>query len=249
MSSLLRVLLLAVLAALAAPRAASACFVVIPTTVAFTGGVAVLALQCGGAVLLAVVLVKCALYARFAGPDGRARAFLAMFGANLYSTVVGIIASVPLAAPVAFLGILPFLFAFCWWSARALSRGLERPRLGPFVWALLLFGCAFASMVFFVWSQSLLQSRPELFLFKYWTVKTCATTAAVACGFVLTCALELSILLRNVKDPCRAREVTAAVLRANLWTFFLAALAGALAILPARLRSPDGLVSGPSLTI
>ena len=78
---------------------------------------------------------------------------------------------------------------------------------------------------------------------KYWRMKWVAMTLTLLFSMLLTCGLELSVVLGRNDDPKTIRDRAAAVIGANLWTFLIVSLIGAAVALPRRLSSPTGLIS------
>ncbi len=226
---------------------AAACTPVPPLTMLFVGGTTAAAL--GGPVSKALVLavvVKSAAFCLRPLPWSRASAFARMGAANLFSSVFGLLYLIFLLAPVTLLVIFPIQLFLVAIAVRALAEVThDRYPIGAAGWTALLGMLLIAGFGLLLVSQRILSGELELGLASYWLLKWGSTTASLALGIAVTTALETSVLLLRTGLPLADRKaVAAAALRANLVTFLVLALIGAVAVLPQRFASPTGLISG-----
>lgn len=240
------------------PGAAAACMPIAPMTLTFMGGTTVTAL--GGSwstlpwipsLLAQAVTIgfKSAVFARQPLPDSLARAggtaFFAMFLANLVSAGLGLLGMGLVIEPNMHLGLVVFLLPVAYSVTLRLAEPYGRGGLvlgtGG---ALALVAMFYASIFLLFESQGILAGRSSLGMGAYWGMKWLSATLALGLGIAFTTAIEASVVLHywTGEDLGERRRVAEATLRANLVTFGVLCALGALAVLPARLGSPSGLI-------
>jgi hypothetical protein len=191
-----------------------------------------------GTVLLAVVLLKSALFAVFEKRLPRIRAALVMFLGNIVSSVVGVIAAGIIGSAVLWLLGVPIVILLCVAPAHRLIRRAPIPwlaRRSPASLAALMTLMFCASCVLFAvtmyWGGSLAW---------YWVVKLAAVYLALGASIALTTIWEEWVVWRLSGLPGDT-EFFSPVLRTNLCVLLFVMAISAAVMLPKRLKSPDFL--------
>ncbi|MFC1461922.1 hypothetical protein ACFLQR_05345 [Verrucomicrobiota bacterium] len=241
-----RCLILLSILSIAVP--AWACEPVVPLAVLYAGEFSLAIIAHSVPFLFAVVGVKCAAFIWF---SRRLlpwyKAILLMVIANVVSTLIGIVASIPFAVPIFLIGIIPLVFGLSLFPARRYSRWLSdqfknpiQPRTVAWIVTLMFIG----STVLFFLATGLVEHSSRISLWWYWLVKIVYVYIALLLSTGLTIYIEdgtISSLAKQTND--KQTPYLAAVARANLLALLLITIVGAIKTLPARLASPDFLIS------
>jgi len=198
--------------------------------------------------LFVAVAVKCAAFVWF---SRRLltwyRAILLMLLANIVSTAVGVAAAIPFTVPVMLLVSIPLLYGVSLWPARRYSPWLSgqvgiivKPWVVAGVVAVMFAG----SIALFLLAQTLIANSRSVPLGWYWFVKILYIYIALLLSTALTIYIEegtISSLAGHTGET--QLPFLVAVARANLVALLLITLVGAIKVLPARLASPNFLIS------
>jgi hypothetical protein len=169
----------------------------------------------------------------------------AMALANLVSTIPGVIIGALVASSAATVVGLVLLGTLTAVVGRLFCRDLVGTRwhnmgMGWFA----LFTCVLA-LGSFAGGQALMgPPDPLVAPVTYWSIKLFAVTTGFVASLVFTVLWEGVVVVRFA-EPAERPRVLKATLDANVWTFLVIFLVGALVALPVRMRNPDGMYPGP----
>ena len=189
-----------------------------------------------------VVLLKCGIFAYLERDLTRGEAFRYLLAGNVYSTVIGLLTGVFLAAPTLVLALFPVVFALSLKPARRLIKfsgwGWAANRR-PYQIAAIMTLLAFGSLVLFVVASLALESKNYAL---YWPLKFGYIVCGLSIGIGLTSLWEEYVVGRLAARSRPPRGYFTSVIRANYITFGVALLIGAIRMLPERLKARDFLV-------
>lgn len=193
--------------------------------------------------LVAGVTLKCLLFAWFSRRSLRwPRGLATMLVANLLSTIVGFMASIPFTAPILLIGCVPVLFALALEPARRYAPWLSaqiRRRVAPSAVAALVTVVFIVSIVLWGLAQGRLD-RADYPL--YWGFKLGYIFTALVLSNGLTIYFEDWMVSRLNRTPAGAIPFFPAVARANLYTLLLLMAIAAAKVIPTRLQHPHFLL-------
>jgi len=225
---------------------ASACTpIVAPALALMLMGTATYGVFVGSAVALPVaIIIKSAIYARFAG-YGKGRAAFDMTMGNIGSTIAGALIALMVSSSVFLL--LGHLFAAVILSsvaATVFSR--DAKVMSPVKLSGLTCAAMIASLILLAIAY---ESDPEKIGIVasettfYWGFKIVGVFFALVATLAVSVVFEGSVIFRmHAKDESFPRKMALeAILKANLWTFLLISVAGALIALPVRWSTPGFL--------
>lgn len=242
------IMLLILLAAVLTATPALACEPVVPLAVLYAGEFSLAAMARSAPFFIVVVAVKCAAFAWFSRRLlSWHKAAVLMLVANIASTAIGIIASMPFAVPAFIVVAIPIVFAVSLLPARRYSHWLNgqlKFRVSARAVAGIATAIFISSIVLFGQAQGLLASRSGAALGWYWAAKLLYIYLALLLSVALTIYVEDSVVSALARrEGGESTPYLAAVARTNLAALLLITLVGAIAVLPARFRSPDFLIS------
>ena len=191
------------------------------------------------AILIAAVVVKCALFALFQKQINRGWAALFMFLGNILTTIVGVLAMLMLTSPQLFIIGIPVVFLLCWIPARRIPQLVPQRRFSAGGAAALMTAGLILSCVLFLVAQGAIYKNEYAL---YWAIKLVAVYAAMIVSIALTSLWEEWVVWKLSRRPPADRAFVAPVLRANLYTILLVMLYAAVQVIPERLKSPNFLV-------
>lgn len=230
--------LLAGSAAFASP--ARACEPILPLMLALLPTVNLMnATRLGGAVLLAAVMLKSALFAAFERRLTVFQAALFMLIGNILTSAVGLLAAGILASGILWLFGIPIVWLLCLFPSRRLVGEAPRPWLAGRSAALVatLMTLTFAlSCVFFIGAMVNIGDRLTL----YWVFKLAAVYCALVASLALTTVWEEWVVWKCASRPA-GTHYFASVLRTNVYVLLVLMAVAAAFMLPRRLQSPDFL--------
>lgn len=201
--------------------------------------------------LIAAVLLKSFLYARFAG-YGMARGALDMTIGNILSTIPGVliiaIASTP-PSTITGLTIIGLVMAIVIGRLLRKDLGTAYPYFSGIKISFALCVLLFLSFLACVGIESM--DRWEIITSArsaaiYWAVKIAMVFAGLCSTLIISVVFEACVIFRarREKPEFNAPKLLDAILKANLAALFAGALAGALYTLPHRIQSPGFLFFG-----
>jgi hypothetical protein len=188
-----------------------------------------------------VVFLKCGIFAYLERDLKRGEAFRCLFAGNVYSTLIGLLIGILLAAPMLALALFPVVFLLSLAPARRIIEfsgwGWAR-KWRPYQIAAVMTLLALGSLVFYVAAHGAFESKNYAL---YWPLKIGYIVCGLSIGIGLTSLWEERVVggLAARKHPPRGYFTS--VIRANYITFGIALLIGAIRILPERLKSPHFL--------
>lgn len=224
---------------------ASACEPVIPLVQVFTG-TSYLAMMTGVAILLPLaVAIKCVVFVRLEPGIARTDAVWMMIAANVYSSVMGVLAAFSSAIPIFFIVSVPIIYLASKVPATRILNyvnwGGQRVAIGKTFLAT-IFALSFIGTVF-LWgfSQHYLAERAYV---AYWFWKFIWVTVALALSIIMTASWEESAIARLANRKYGEATYLVSVVRANYVAFAVLLLIAAAMMLPTRLKNA-GFLSGP----
>jgi hypothetical protein len=197
--------------------------------------------------LIGVILIKSVLFAWFSDLN-KFKAFGLMVGANFVSTAPGLLIGgsfiVPPIGAVIFLIGLPFL---SYHIGGMFEDGFRKAGYGWLTQRKFCYLVVVLSLfsLFFV-SQGVLSN----FMFRYgegtnqqitlyFIYKAIMMFAGLSVTLLLTIAFEGGVIFSLIDDDQTTQRNACAVVAANIWTFLIVFLIGAIIALPLRMRHPD----------
>lgn len=223
-----------------------ACEPVFPLVQIFAGAFA-LSFLGGLAILLPIaVAVKCLVFARLEKNLSWGEAVWLMFVANLYSSLMGILAALSGIVPLlALLSPVIIYFASLVPARRILNHvnwAGPRTTMTKESLALLFTFIFLATIYLFFLGPDPFSTRGYTM---YWIWKLSYVTLALALSMLLTTSWEESMIARLAAKRHAESSYLVSVARANYATFGVLLLIAAAVALPARLKSPGFLYQGP----
>ncbi len=217
---------------------ANACEPVFPLIQVFTGTLYLSGIT-GIAILLPLaVAVKCVAFVRLEKGLRAKDAVWMMIKANLYSSVMGILASFSAVMPIFLFVSLPIIYlASLVPAGRILNYANWAGKTMRMTKKLLAFGfvAAFiATIVLFEIARMHLDERDYA---QYWIWKFIYVTVALGLSILMTASWEESMIARLAARKYPEATYFVSVVRANYVTFGLLLLIAAVLILPARFRN------------
>ena len=227
---------LAPLVLLAAPLSASACEPIVPFVKA-VGGPGFLAWAF--VILGVVVLLKSAAFARFQQKITFTKALLWMLGANVVTSIIGVIVPAMIDSGAAmFIGV-PLVWALCLLPAQRLIGATPCTPLARFTSGQVAFGITLVlvfSYLLLLISRTVHDS--DTFL-RYWLLKVPTVYVALLVGLVLTAFWEEWIVWRLSRSEDDDFGFVRPVIRANVIVLAVVMLISVAVIIPKRLRNAD----------
>jgi len=225
-----------------------ACEPVVPLLALYGGEFSLTMMIRSTSFLLVVVAVKCAAFVWFSKRFFPwYKAILLMMAANIVSTLIGIVASIPFAVPLFLFVSIPIVFGISFFPARRYCRWFsDQLKMPVQAWAIagvatLMF---IGSIALFLLATMLIEHSPRISLEWYWLAKIVYVYIALLLSIGLTIYIEegtIACLAKQAKEE--QTPYLAAVARANLVALLLITFVGAMKVLPSRLASPDFLIS------
>jgi hypothetical protein len=200
--------------------------------------------------LVGVIVLKSVLFAAFSG-FGKVRAFFLMVYANVLSTIPGLLIGGMLARPAAgiFIGI-PALAIFIGISAKFFEEGFKEAGLKSASkgrYSIVLFLLSMFTLFVLGWNTHL--ARPELYedvsnvqLTIYFLLKWVTLFAGLLTTLLITIGVEGGLILKHAPEGHINPQTIRAVVAANIWTFLIIFLIGAIIAIPMRMRHPEWLM-------
>jgi len=227
---------LAVVALLAVPLSAGACEPIVPFVKA-VGGPGFL--TAAFVILGVVVVLKSAAFARFQQKVTFTQALLWMLGANVATSIIGVVVTAMIDSGGAmFIGV-PLVWALCLLPAQRLIGAAPLTPLSRFTSGQVAFGITLVLILSYL---LLLISRTvhdaDTFL-RYWLFKIPTVYVALLVGLVLTAFWEEWIVWRLSRSGDDDFSFVRPVIRANLIVLVAVMLISVGVIIPKRLRNPD----------
>jgi len=222
-------LLIAILFAI--PMNGAACEPVIPLVLVFSSSMFLLH---SSLLMLGAVFIKSVSFSIFERRIFWSNGVLAIFVANIFSTVIGLILVLGGMSPEALIIVSPLIFIVSIVTAQRLKKSL--PELFPGVTAELIAALIgvlfFITFIMFHFAQFIIEIRSAIFI--YWLAKFILLFAAVLISIILTTLWEEWIVaLIAGKD----RSYLEPVLKANLITMIAIMGYAAAMMLPQRINS------------
>lgn len=191
--------------------------------------------------LFAVIAAKCLAFTFLARDIGPIRRPVYMLLGNVVSSVVGVVAALPLAAPsLIFLMIVPIILgSLCISPAARLREELGLAWLSTH-WAVYVLTLGIvATLVLYGLAQSALNADAHS---SYWALKILYIAAAFGISVFITVLFEEWTIWKLSGESGAGKNWLAPVLHANLFAFLIAGGIAASIMLPKRMRSPNFLV-------
>lgn len=198
-------------------------------------------------VLLVVVLFKCSLFAWFEHQTmGLGKAFGLMLLGNILTTFVGLLAtgmtfSGPFEALLIGMGLA---FALAIPPAKRLKQYLldeKKINISPYLLAFMVPVMLIMSLILFGLAHSQLNDMQHYAWYSYWSLKLIYILVGLGISMFLTTLWEEYVIFRFYRGTARPHFVPSTV-KANLYTFLLVGLMGAVMALPARFQSYNFLI-------
>jgi hypothetical protein len=190
-------------------------------------------------ILGVVVLLKSATFARFQQKLTFTKALLWMLGANVATSIVGVVVTAMIDSGGAmFIGV-PLVWALCLLPAQRLISAAPLTPLARFTAGPVAFGITLAlvfSYLLLLISRTVHDS--DTFL-RYWLFKVPTVYVALLVGLVLTAFWEEWIVWRLSRSGEDDFSFVRPVIRANLIVLAAVMLISVGVIVPKRLRNPD----------
>jgi hypothetical protein len=198
-----------------------------------------IALRYGVWLLAAGVLLKCFVFALLQKRMTFANAVVAMFVANIVSSVFGALAAFPLAVPmVGWFGLM-LIMGVSWPAARRYATLFRREGAAFPIVLIVVVGYVVSAVLLGFSQAAALDHQPVAF----WVLKFAYVEVAIVISIGLTTFWEEYVVWWFASDDESDRALVVPVFRANAVMLGLLMLVGAIAVLPERLRSPDFLIA------
>jgi hypothetical protein len=227
--------IVAALALLSAPVSAFACEPIVPFIKAISGP---RLLTVSFVILGVVVLLKSAAFARFQNKISFTKALLWMFAANVFTSIIGIVAPAMVESGGAAFIAVPVVWALCLLPAQRFLVAFPLSRFARYSPRELAFGIT-AVLVF---SYLLLivsgMVRDSAGFALYWIVKFPALYIALFIGIAVTAFWEEWIVWRFSRSDEEDVSFVQPVIRANLVVLAAVVLFSAGLLIPKRLKNP-----------
>jgi hypothetical protein len=224
------------------PASLMACEPMVALALIFLGPLHLLKIS--AVLVISIVLAKSLLFAYYERSLSWHKAIVYMCLANLFSTLMGIVASLPFGAPslisiavVVAVSILPAK------RLKQLYPTLFIAKWSPISIALLVAFALYVTMLLFMASQGAVTIRAYGL---FWVLKLGYVYVALLISLFLTVFWEEWVIAALAQRPTVSATLMKSVFHANLIALLLIMAIAAAIILPMRLNSPDFLVQRSS---